>query len=272
MKKEEQEMKMKKLVALLLSMVMLVSAVGCGAKTKSEVTGGDTDSSGQTATASGDLSLKLLYQSADEVTANIIRDKLTKLGIEVEMAAAAESATYRDQLNNGNFDIAVFSWANPVGTPDYSARGIWHSEGDGNYFGINDATLDEMIEEASTVTADHYVESYGALEKYVTEEMAYMSPLYINVQGRAFNNVLDPETITVNQRWNELSYADPAQNTERTLTIAQTGSTITTWDPIRANDSTSGYALDHMYIYLVTLEPDWTVSTDESLSYSYAIS
>lgn len=259
-------MKKKRLAALFLSAVLLLSAVGCGTKTKSEAEGSGTTTGGQ------NITLKLLYQSSDEVVANVIRDQLTKAGVTVEMAAASDGATFREQQNNGNFDMAIFSWANVVGNPDYSCRGVWHSTGASNYAGINDSTVDALIEQAAGETADVYVETYAELERYVVEEQTYMTPLYIKKSARSYSNILDSDTITANQRWEKLAYVDSSLTQTRPLVIAQTSGTATTWDPIRANDQTTGYALDHMYIHLVTLQPDWSVSTEESLSYSYAIS
>lgn len=270
-------MKKRRIAALALSAVMLVSAAaGCSTKTKSEVTGSETTSTGSETTtqtgATGEVTLNLLYSSGDEVIANVIRDQLNKAGINVEMSAASDGATFREQEGNGNFDISVASWANPVGTPDYGCRGIWHSNGDSNLTGIADPKLDELVETAAEQMPENYAEYYGAAEKYAIEEMCYMTPLYNNVLGRAFNVMLEKDSVTNNQRWEDFAYVDDSLTETRPLTIAQTGSTITTWDPIRADDLSSGYALDEMYIHLVTLQPDWSVSTKESLSYSYAVS
>ena len=259
-------MKKKKLAALFLSAVMLLSLVGCNTQTRSEATGSDGS------TVSGSVTLNLLYQSSDEVVANVIRDELTRAGMTVEMSAASDGGTFREQMGNGNFDIAIYSWANVMGNPDYSVRGTWYSTGASNYAGINDTTVDSLIEEAAAQTAEEYVETYGELERYVVEEQTYMTPLYQKITGRGFSNVLDANTITNNQRWEDFSYADSSQNSTRPLILSQTAGSVTTWDPIRANDQTTDYALDHMYIHLLTLQPDWSVSTDESLSYSYAVS
>ena len=281
-------MKKQRLMSLALVAAML-SVTACGVKTKSEATGttaapapaqtqaaapaaqgGETQAAAPAA-QSGPVNLKLLYNSSDEIVANVVRDELTKGGFTVDMAPAADGATFREQSANGNFDIAISSWANPVGTPDYGCRGIWHSKGDSNRTGINDPDLDKLVEEASAVTADHYVEAYGAAEQLAIEDKVYMTPLYIALSGRPYNVVLKPESVTANQRWETLDYVDESLRETRPVTLTQTGSSITTWDPIRADDQSSGYALDEMYIHLLTLKPDWGVTTDASLSYNYAI-
>lgn len=81
--------------------------------------------------------------------------------------------TMREQESNGNFDILVTGWANPVGTPDYACRGIWHSDGDSNLTGINDPKLDELVVKAAGETADVYVNTYGEMERYVIEEQSF---------------------------------------------------------------------------------------------------
>jgi len=267
-------MNMKKVIALLLAAMMTLSLAGCNLQTKPN-DNNPTQTQGQDqggSTTGESVNLKLLYTSSDETYANVLRDELSKAGFTVEMSAASDGAAFREQEKNGNFDISIASWANPVGTPDYGCRGIWHSEGDSNYLGVNDPKLDELVEKASTETADVYVNTYGEAERYVVEEMCYMTPLFAQVTGRACNNVLNPETVTMNQRWEHLAYADDSMTDSRPLVIAQTGTSFSTWDCIRVDDQSSGYSLDEMYIHLLTLEPDWSVTTDSSLSYSYAIS
>ena len=266
-------MKAKKVVALLLAAMMMLGLVGCNLQTKpNDDNPSQTQGGGTTNNDHDPVSLKLLYTSSDETYANVLRDELSKAGFNVEMSAAADGATFREQEGNGNFDIAIVSWANPVGTPDYGCRGIWHSNGDSNLLGINDPKLDELVVKASTETSDVYVQTYGEAERYAIGEMSYMVPLFVQLSGRGFNNVLVPETITANQRWEHLAYVDASQTDTRTLVITQTGTSFSTWDCIRVDDQSSGYSLDEMYIHLLTLEPDWSVTTKESLSYSYAIS
>lgn len=274
-------MKKRNLVAVSLCAAMVASSLtGCGnVQTKSDTTSAAATTAaaaqaGQAAAPGVEVKpvdLTLLYTSSDEMIANVVRDQLTKAGFNIEMTAAADGATMRQQQKGGNFDISIASWANPVGTPDYGCRGIWHSQGDTNNLGMNDPKLDELVEAGAAATTDHYVDTYGVAEKYVVEEMAYMHPLYIALSGRPYNALIDPETVTANQRWEDFSYLDASQNATRPWVMTQTGSTFFTWDPVRVDDQASGYALDHMYIHLVTLEPDWSVSTDSSLSYNYAI-
>lgn len=261
----------KKVLAMLLCLAMVASLFGCNVQTKEDVKG-PANSQGGGSAPGGEVNLKLLYSSSDETIANVIRDELTKAGMTVEMAPAADGATLRELESNGNFDILVTGWANPVGTPDYACRGIWHSDGDSNLTGINDPKLDELVVKAAGETADVYVNTYGEMERYVIEEQCYMTPLFLGLAGRGYSKVLKDDSITPNQRWEKLAYVDPSLTGTRTLNITQTGSTITTWDCIRADDLSSGYSLDEMYIHLLTLQPDWGVSTEESLSYSYAIS
>ncbi|MBT9777316.1 hypothetical protein GPL15_12460 [Clostridium sp. MCC353] len=273
-------MKKRKLVSLLLCGTMAASMTACNVQTKSDTTkaaaesqtAANTEADPNAGVEIGEVKLRLLYQSSNENVANVIRDELTKAGMTVEMNAASDGATFKEQEKNGNFDIALTGWANPIGTPDYGCRGIWLSTGDSNVTGINDPALDELVIQASGETEDKYIETYGKAEKLAIEEQCYMTPLYQNLNARAFSNVLNPDSIVNNQRWEDIDYADTTQRDTRTLVITQTGSSITTWDPIRADDQSSGYTLDEMYIHLVTLAPDWSVTTESSLSYNYAIS
>lgn len=273
-------MKKRRLAAVVLCAAMVTSMTACNVKTKSDVTStaapaadqGPTEPDPNAGVEIGEVNLKLLYQSTDESVANVIRDELSKAGINVEMSAASDGATFREQEGNGNFDIAISSWANPVGTPDYGCRGIWESIGDSNLTGINDSKLDELVNKAAGETADVYINTYSEAEKYVVEEQTYMTPLYQNVSGRPFNKILKEDSVESNQRWEHFDYVDESLRDSRPLVITQPGSAITTWDPIRADDQSSGYALDEMYVHLLTLQPDWSVTTNSSLSWSYAIS
>lgn len=265
-------MKAKKVISLLLAAVMLLALAACNVQTKDDVKGSQNPAASSGVPGGESVTLKLLYTSSDETYANVLRDELSKAGFTVEMSAQADGAAFREQEKNGNFDIAIASWANPVGTPDYGCRGIWHSQGDSNLLGVSDPKLDELVEKASTETSDVYTKTYGEAELYVVEEMCYMAPLFAGTTGRGFSKILAKDTITMNQRWENLSYADASQNATRTLQMAQQGTTFSTWDCIRVDDQSSGYSLDEMYIHLLTLQPDWSVSVDESLSHSYAVS
>ena len=283
-------MKKRRIIVFVICLALLASLVACGVKTKDEVQAeakAETKADAQAETKSeaksdaadsasahsaSEISLKLLYNSSDEMTANVVRDLLAKQGFQVEMSAAADGSTFREQEKGGNFDISIASWANPVGTPDYGCRGIWESVGDSNMFGINDAHLDELVNSAAAQTSDVYINTYGEAETYVIEEQCYMTPLYMAMYARPNGSALAAGSVTPNQRWESMRYADSSQADTRTLNITQTGSNFFTLDCIRADDLTSGYTLDEAYIHLLTLMPDWSVSVKESLSYSYAIS
>lgn len=268
-------MKKSKIIALILCLAMLLSLTACNVKTKDQAqapaTGTAAGNGGEASGSASTIPLKLLYNSSDEMTANVVRDLLSKAGFPVEMVAAADGAAFREQESGGNFDIAISSWANPVGTPDYGCRGIWESTGDSNLLGINDPKLDELVNEAAAETPDMYTNTYGEAERYVVEEQCYMSPLYMSLNVRAYNKIIDSSTVTANQRWENLRYTDPSLADTRPLIMTQTSSNFFTLDPVRVDDQTSGYVLDDAYIHLVTLQPDWSVSVDQSLSYSYAI-
>ena len=268
-------MKKKQVIALLMAVMLLLLSACAQVKPSggnNAAPSNATNNANQGSATNEPVKLKLIYQSSYENVANVMRDELTKAGFVVELSPSADGASFREAEKAGNFDIALASWANPVGTPDYGCRGIWQSTGDSNLLGVNDPKLDELVIKAAAETPDKYVKTYGEAEKYVVEEMCYMSPIYCARTGRGYTKLLVDETITPNQRWEFLKYVDKAQTETRPLVIAQTGTTFFTWDCIRVDDQASGYALDEMYIHLLTLQPDWSVSVDQSLSYSYAIS
>lgn len=271
-------MKVKKAIALLLAAMMMLALASCNLQTNPNDNpnqgnqGGQGNQGNQGGSSNGEtVHIKLAYNATDEIYANVLRDQLTKGGFDVEMAAHAEAASLRDAKKNGNFDICISSWGNVIGTPDYGCRGVWHSQGDGNLEGINDPKVDELVEKGAGETSDKYLATYSELEKYVTEEMCYQTPLFMNMSARSFNKVIDPDSFYSHSNYTSYKYVDSSLTDTRPIILSQNGSAITTWDCVRANDSSSGTELDSMYICLVQMNPDNSITTKGSLSYNFAV-
>ena len=111
---------MKKIIALALAMVMAFSLVACG--------GGSSKEESELI-ATNPETIKILAQSSSEANANILRDQLTKAGFTVEMNTVPDSASWRQQREAGNYDIALTGWTTVTGNVDYAVRGIYHSTG-----------------------------------------------------------------------------------------------------------------------------------------------
>lgn len=265
-------MKKKSIIALLLCLVLAVSA-GCSGV---EVKGGDSEtSSGGATTAGGDnapIKLTLLAESKNEKIANIVRDLLTKQGFEITMSLQTDYGSYAAQAEGGNFDIIVCSWGTPTGSPDYAINNIMRSDGSNNLWKCNDPELDALIDAASQADPEDWTEMYGAVERQAVETDVFMTPLYREIKGRGVSNLLDSDSTRVLSVWQDNTYVDASLNDTRPVVHATTGFSLNTFDPIRADNSSIGSLANNLYIRLVDLTDDYEYTTDGTLSYNYAIS
>ena len=85
---------MKKLVALALSLVMVLSMAACGNKEA----GNDTELP--------KLTVRLVSYAGTESTINILQDQLKKAGFEVEPNIQPDYASYTTVVEAGDWDIA----------------------------------------------------------------------------------------------------------------------------------------------------------------------
>ena len=259
---------MKKIIALALAMVMAFSMVACGGSSSSK---GDSDK-----IATNPETIRILAQSSSEANANILRDQLSKAGFTVEMNTVPDSASWRQQREAGNYEIALTGWTTVTGNVDYAVRGIYHSEGDYNYGPILDEKVDMLIDKGAEETAANAAVTYTELENYLVTEMAYTLPLYSSMKMMAYNNeLLTAEGIYQPKsrpgRWEMYEYVDAANNDTRVLTLTQTSSAVSTLDPVQANDGTMNTLSGNQYIKIINLSDDDEIMTDSSLSHSYAV-
>ena len=257
---------MKKLLAMALAAVMAFSMVACGGSSEGETSMIETKPE----------KIVVLGQSSGEANMNIIRDQLTKAGFEVELNTQPDYASWKTQLEGGNFDIALTGWTTVTGNVDYAVRGVFHSTGDYNYGPVIDEKVDELIDKGASETAAASVATYTELENYLVTENAYVLPLYSSMKMMAYDNeLLTAEGIYQPKsrpgRWEMYEYIDAANNDTRTLTLTQTSATPSTLDPIQANDGTMNTLSGNQYIKIINLSDDDEIMTDSSLSYSYAV-
>lgn len=98
--------------------------------------------------------LTLLTTSADEKTANVIRDQLKKAGFDVTVNVYPDSGTFNAAIETEQYDLKIGSHSG-AGSPDANVRGPLHSTGTWNVTGLNDAEIDNLIDEASNNTYWH---------------------------------------------------------------------------------------------------------------------
>lgn len=169
----------------------------------------------------------------------------------------------------------IQNFVNAIYNPDYAVRGIYHSTGDYNDSPIVDAKVDEIIDLGATQTATQSIATYKQLEDYLVTQQAYIVPLYARMSIIAINNkVLDEASIIVGKAvgtsWADYTYVDTSLNATRPMVLTQTNAVMTSFDPIQANDAASGSFLKNCNVRLVNLTTENDITTDESLSRSFA--
>ncbi|TLQ05290.1 hypothetical protein FEZ48_12310 [Marinilactibacillus psychrotolerans] len=260
-------MKKKLLSTVILLGTMVLSA--CNVTTEDEATTGNTNNDQEA------VQIDLLGAAADEKDLNILRDQLTRNGFEVNVNQQPDYASYRAQRDAGNFDISVASWTTVTGNPDYAVRSLFTSDGDSRVI-APDSEVDELINQAATENESEYVNTYSELENVLVTENAYTAGLYNSLKAQAFNkDLINPESVNLYKSrafaWDTVQFNDTSLNETEPLILTQTESDLTSLDPIKGNDGSINQLNTNMYVRLVNLTEDDTVTSEASLSYDHAI-
>lgn len=260
-------MKKKLLSTVILLGTMVLSA--CNVTTEDEATTGNTNNDQEA------VQIDLLGAAADEKDLNILRDQLTRNGFEVNVNQQPDYASYRAQRDAGNFDISVASWTTVTGNPDYAVRSLFTSDGDSRVI-APDSEVDELINQAATENESEYVDTYSELENVLVTENAYTAGLYNSLKAQAFNkDLINPESVNLYKSrafaWDTVQFNDTSLNETEPLILTQTESDLTSLDPIKGNDGSINQLNTNMYVRLVNLTEDDTVTSEASLSYDHAI-
>ncbi|CAM5214408.1 Peptide/nickel transport system substrate-binding protein OS=Ureibacillus acetophenoni OX=614649 GN=SAMN05877842_112117 PE=3 SV=1 [Ureibacillus acetophenoni] len=268
---------MKKIFTFLFLAIVLVLS-GC-VQTKSEVkestTSGESKGGNtQTTEANEAVAIELLGYAGQEDDLNIVRDQLIKNGFDVKINLQPDYSAFKTLRDAGNYDIALASWTTVTGNPDYAVRGVFHTNGSSSF--VKDENIDALIDEASTLIDDEAVAVYKNLEEELVFKNAYLAPLYTSNKAQGiYSAVINPDTVRLPksraQEWGIIEFNDPSKNATDTLYLEQTISTITSLDPIKVNDGSANTINTNMYVRLVNLTDDDQTTTENTLSYNFAI-
>ena len=218
--------------------------------------------------------IELLGMSSSEQDMNIVRDQLVKNGFDVKLNIQPDYGSFKSQQDAGNFDISLSSWTTVTGNPDYAVRGLFKTGGD--YSDTADATVDKLIDEASTLIGDEAKEKYKELEQALVFDNAYIAPLYISQKFQGiYKAEVNPDTVRLPksraQAWESISFNDESKNGTETLVLHQALGSLTSLDPVKANDGSINTLNTNMNVRLVNLTDTDEVVSDGSLSYDHAI-
>ncbi|KPN15867.1 hypothetical protein AKG37_03335 [Bacillus australimaris] len=255
---------MKKSILSLLTILIVVLA-GC-VNTKSSVGNeGKTQSSQET--------IELLGMSSNEDDLNIVRDQLVKSGFKVKLNIQPDYGSYTAQKDAGNYDIVLSSWTTVTGNPDYAVRGLFKT-GAANSI-MSDKQIDQLIDKAATETPDEYTNTYQQLEDRLVFDKAYIAPLYNSLKAQGVNqNVVNEKTVRLAKSravaWESIDFNDPSKRNSDPLITQQALASLTSLDPIKANDGSINTLNTNMYVRLVNLTDNDTVTSKGSLSWNHA--
>lgn len=266
---------MKRIIAVLLIFVMVLSITACGVKTKDDVKAPVTE----TPSGSADVKpvdIQILAMSSAEKDVNIVRDQLSKAGFNVKLNMQPDYGSFVGQKEAGNYDLAISGWTTVTGNPDYAVKSIFTTGGDYNDYGLSNPDLDKLVEKAAGETPDQYKETYKELENVLVTENAYIVPFYSSYKSQAINkDVLKLDSVRLSKSrslpWEELDFVDEAQRAKTPFIMSQTLSSLTSMDPIKGNDGSINILNTNMYIRLVNLTDDDEVTSEGSLSYNNVI-
>lgn len=95
---------MKRTIALSLSLAMLLTALtACGKPAGGEIPGADAGSGGE----KPEVVILVNSGDGDEPYANVVRDQLAKAGFAPTISLQPDYASWRAQVDAGNFDLAI---------------------------------------------------------------------------------------------------------------------------------------------------------------------
>lgn len=267
-------MKKKAIIALVLCIVLALTSACGNIEVKDSSNNSTTNQTSNQSTSDSNetISLTLVCQSKDEKLASIVRDLLSKQGFNVSVDMQTDSSSFFARMDSGNYDISVSSWGVPNGSPDYAINSLIRSDGVYNHWGYNDPHIDELLDAAAASDVADWTDTYGEVERYVVDELCYLTPLYREVKGRAVGNVLDPDSTRVLSVWQDFTYNDASLNETRPVVHTTYGFSLSTFDPIRADNSSIGTPANNLYIRLIDLTDDYEFTTSGTLSRNYAVS
>jgi len=262
---------MKKSLLTILIAIMVVLA-GC-VSTKSDVSDKKNDNT-EPKTDKSKVVIELLGMGSGEEDMNIVRDQLIKNGFDVKLNIQPDYGSFTAQKEAGNYDVALSSWTTVTGNPDYAVRALFKSDGDNSI--MADEEVDALIEKASTETPNEFAETYKQLEQRLVFDKAYIAPLYNSFKAQGVNkDVLDVNTVRLAKSraiaWEPIDFNDKTKRETDSLIVQQAIGTLTSLDPIKANDGSINTLNTNMYVRLVNLTDDDVVVSDGSLSYNHSI-
>ncbi len=109
------------------------------------------------------------------LTAQIIQQRLKKVGIDVRIRVVEWAAFLKEFIDKGNFEVVLLAW---LTSQDPDMYDIWHSSktkpGELNFIGYNNPEVDRLLEEGrSTFDMEKRKKAYFRIQEILAEEQPY---------------------------------------------------------------------------------------------------
>lgn len=109
------------------------------------------------------------------LTAQILQQRLGKLGIDVQIRVVEWAAFLKEFINKGNFEAVLLAWQTAQDPDMYS---VWHSSktkpGELNFIGYRNHEVDRLLEEGrSTFSLELRRQAYFRIQEIMVQEQPY---------------------------------------------------------------------------------------------------
>lgn len=230
--------KFKAVIAMIMVMALITACSTESSDSGSTSTGGTTEVE---ASAQEMEPLIILCQSSTVKLGQIVQSQLKKAGMTSEIVEKKDTATFKEAIAAGQFDIYITGWRTGTGDADYALMPLFYSEGGSNLFGLSDAGIDEALLEGrvSKYGSDEFIEAYRKVEESLNEN-AYIVPLYSQQQFVAHStDVTGVELpLTAPPMFNEISWTEESgkDNATDPIIMGYSRVNLTSFDPIKENN------------------------------------
>ncbi len=219
-----------------------------------------------------DITLVALAASAQQ--AEVISSQLSSANFNVNLITTVDYSTHVTELAKGEYDIALSGWTTVTGNPDYAVMSIFHTNGDYNTNGLSNSDLDKNLEigQSARIGSDEFLNAYYEVEKILNEN-AYIVPLTYTLRTYAIGKSLDEDTVVVNKsrsmKFEDYSFASDSgkDNEVDPLKFAHNTISLTSLDPMKANDGTVFALNTNQYARLVNLGPKDNIEPGIAIAY-----
>lgn len=134
----------------------------------------------------------------------MVQAMLAEVGITVKYEPLENATHSAAAASHKGYNVDSGQWSAFAFGPDTGLRGVLHSAGVNNYSALNDAKMDQMIDEAITIAdKGERVAAYKAIEEY-SEELMIVYPIcvknYTFVSSASMEDIPQPNGPIINLR------------------------------------------------------------------------